>query len=265
MNREDIYNAITNVDERYIDEAAADIQKGRRRFWPWLRYGVIAACLVLMVASPLGRQAYQFAQAQLRTDINGSAGGMASDRMTVNSGDTGDAEPETAVAQEEDTDGAAAKDQPIIAEDQAGTELFIPEGTVISEAPETGAIYCYGAPKDGTWFFHEGVKDAMAEHSGEEVYYFLAIDLFQGEEWLDPEGEAAQRELSRLRGEGYFVGLSEAPAGEEEQMEIYAAGYFTAEELERFAGADEFGYAFYFRSEEYWNTGEGIYLAPMPE
>lgn len=258
MNREDIYNAITQVDERYIDEATADIQKGRRRLGPWLRWGAIAACLALMLASPLSRQFYQSVQERLGFGASYSGDGAVGASADCENVDTAEGEAAEAAAprDEADSDGAVTEDQ---------VELFVPQGTIIRDPPERNAIYCYAAPKEGTWFCHAGAQAALEEHTGEEVYYFLAIDLFQREELVDPEGEAARKELSRLRGEGYLVGLSEVVTEESGETEVYAAGYFTAEQLEQFDASDEFGYGFYFRSEEYWDTGDGIYLAPMPE
>lgn len=54
MKREELYLALSDIEEEYIEEAAADMQRGRKRVQPWmLRLAAAAACFSLLLF-PLG-------------------------------------------------------------------------------------------------------------------------------------------------------------------------------------------------------------------
>lgn len=53
MKRDELYLALTGIDEKYIEEAARDIQRGRKRIQPYLlRFAALAACAALVVTLP---------------------------------------------------------------------------------------------------------------------------------------------------------------------------------------------------------------------
>lgn len=53
MKRDELYLALTEIDERFIEETANDIQRGKRRIQPaFLRLAALAACMVLVFSLP---------------------------------------------------------------------------------------------------------------------------------------------------------------------------------------------------------------------
>lgn len=54
MKRDDLYFALSNIDETYIEEAARDIERGQKRIQPYLlRFAALAACFALVITLPM--------------------------------------------------------------------------------------------------------------------------------------------------------------------------------------------------------------------
>ena len=107
----------------------------------------------------------------------------------------------------------------------------------------------YATPNNGEKVYFTEVQNALQEHAGQDVTYFVAVDIFLNQAELGAESDEVKAELERLTELGYHVGYSEAWTyqGEGEQVAYsYVSGYFTEKELEEFAANESYGYTFSF-------------------
>lgn len=269
VNREILYLAIAQADERYIDEATADIAKGRHRPQIWLRWGAIAACAALLVLTPVARLATNLG----RSSSSAGNGGVSTAETTdgvMDNGATADAAEEYTWEDElaeglEPTEGAGMPETEQESEADSGytfgQELYVPEGKIVTSSQalaDSSSTVCYTSPEDGTWFYKNGVEQALKQYEGQDVVYFLAVELFQNLEPVDVDSLEGMELLSQLAQRGYTVGIAEVE--ENGETERYAAGYFSAEDLEKMEGIEDFGFVLYFRSEENRSTADGLRL-----
>lgn len=225
MKSERIFKAIGNADdellERYEERAGRQKKRNLR-----VRWGAIAACLCIAAAGVFG-----FSTRFGRTEIGTGQGG----NKPVPGGTT------------EDYSGSPVSNQGGDSTGESAGQVYIAGGTVVSGYASHSSGSYAAPPANGTWFCFVEVKDALKEYAGKDVTYFLAVDIFENSKELN--GEELAAELKRLSGLGYHVGYAEAweYRGEGEKVPYpYAAGYFTAGELESFGASKDYGYAFHF-------------------
>ena len=152
----------------------------------------------------------------------------------------------------------------VVAEDNASEECNLESSsvhdwsayTIISEYPgEMNAIYCYGEPKQGSYFLYQYLSDTLAQNETAVMThpfaYNVNIDVFayddpsdQYSRHLSGETEADQQlltqEYERLLDLGYDVYLSDS---------YQLSGIFTKEELNDFPVNEKYGYTIYFANE----------------
>lgn len=108
---------------------------------------------------------------------------------------------------------------------------------------------CYFTPAPGECIFLQAVTDAMEHYKhSDDVEYVLAFDVFS--EKSVATGDELQKEYQRLTEKGYKLYQCKQWEYQGENAEkVYSdivVGVFTEEELNRFDGNPEYGYAFYF-------------------
>ncbi len=134
-------------------------------------------------------------------------------------------------------------------------------GEIIFSAASQQLGSIYAPPGNGETLIFTELKEAMDDHTGEEVIYFVAVDIFRDGAVLEATGNEAQEEVKRLQDKGYRMGLAESWTYQGEEMEqvtfSYLAGYFTKEQLEKFDGSADYGYAFSFAV-----NGDGTAVSP---
>lgn len=131
----------------------------------------------------------------------------------------------------------------------------------VLESPAASVIASYDkAPEPGEFFCHLDLKAALEAYAGQDVRFFVGIDLFSVASTLDTGGDAVETELERLRGLGLNVGYAQAWEYQGTEGEhvtyTYVAGCLTAEELQNFPASPDYGYAFRFV-----HNGDGSALA----
>lgn len=130
-----------------------------------------------------------------------------------------------------------------------------PDTVLTSPLPRIIASYgsvsaSYAAPEPGEFFCHLDLKAALEAYAGQDVRFFVGIDLFSEASALDNDGDAVAAELERLRSLGLDAGYAQAWGYQGTEGEhvtyTYVAGCFTAEQLQNFPASPDYGYAFCF-------------------
>lgn len=127
--------------------------------------------------------------------------------------------------------------------------LYKASGTVVESFSSSGSTSMYATPDNGKRLIFTEVQGAMKEHAGQDVEYFLAVDIFTDKTPLEAKSDAAKAELKRLTRLGYHIGYAESWTYEGNGKQViipYIAGYFTEKELENFVANQTYGYAFRF-------------------
>ena len=136
-----------------------------------------------------------------------------------------------------------------IAQTAPDTALTTPLQQVIT-AYGDGVGASYKAPEPGEFFCHLDLQAALEAYAGQDVRFFVGIDLFSADDALDTGGDAVVVELERLRGLGLEVGYAQAweyQGAEGAHVTYnYVAGCLTAEQLQNFPASPDYGYAFRF-------------------
>ena len=134
-------------------------------------------------------------------------------------------------------------------------------GVIISSyaSGQSGSIYA--PPENGKTLFFSEVQAALDANAEKNATYFVSMDVYRDGVSLDPAGNEMRAELQRLSENGCKVGFAtgwtyQGEDGEQADMS-YAAGYFTAEQLEGFPASTDYGYAFSFAS-----NGDGSAVSP---
>lgn len=108
----------------------------------------------------------------------------------------------------------------------------------------------YKAPEPGEFYCELDLAAALEAYAGQDVRFFVGVDVFSAEEYLRAGNAELETELERLRGLGLDVGYAQAWEYQGTEAEhvtyIYAAGCLTAETLQNFPVNPEYGYAFRF-------------------
>lgn len=216
MNREELYLAIAQVDEKWIDESTADIQRGRRRFRSWQRWAAAAACVALVLLSVPG----------LNRKLSAPAGGAVAESQAVE-----DAAIKGYGAEENSPAEAA---EAAVEEETADMALSgAPEGprSIISEPPAAPVELDYLPPENGSWFCSDGVADAVEVYADRNPMYELAVIPYR-------DGQRVTGETEQL-----LTALQEAGLDvfESEESSSGIAGYFTAGELEALTVPEDMG------------------------
>lgn len=128
------------------------------------------------------------------------------------------------------------------------TGAYVASGKVIDQfTPDMNGIY--EAPKNGSVVYVNEVKNAIEKYKGQDVKFFVGIDLYANQAPLDNESDSVKEEVNRLKKQGYQVGYAKNWQYEGENQQVnhtYVAGYFTAEELKNFKASEGLGYTLKF-------------------
>lgn len=120
----------------------------------------------------------------------------------------------------------------------------------------------YKAPEPGEFYCEMDLAAALEAYAGQDVRFFVGVDVFSAEEYLRAGNAGVDTELERLRALGLDVGYAQAweyqGAEGKHVTYTYAAGCLTAETLQNFPVNPEYGYSFRFV-----HNGDGS--APAPE
>lgn len=226
MKGEKIYIALGSADDELLERYYEGTKRKKKRNI-WIKYGAMAACLCIVVAGAFALNA-QFGR-------NETASGQSGNEP-IPGGTT------------ENYSNSPITNQREVGSTGTGQQVYKADGTVVSSFASKSSGK-YAAPQNGTWFCFVEVKDALEKYAGDNVTYFLAIDVFSDFKRLDVQSKELTAELERLSELGYHVGYAKAwmyPGQGERVPYTYVAGYFTAEELEKFAASADYGYAFHF-------------------
>lgn len=105
---------------------------------------------------------------------------------------------------------------------------------------------CYAAPKNGESNFSMPLREAMKAY-GDDVRYRVAVDLFQNENPLPPDGADAKNEGARLAALGYITAFETYTDNGSSQT--WFTLHATYDQLADFAIAGEYGYMFFLYGE----------------
>ncbi|WDF50539.1 hypothetical protein PQ460_21620 [Paenibacillus sp. KACC 21273] len=132
------------------------------------------------------------------------------------------------------------------------SQIYTASGTVIQNIEGVPSDVLSGstvAPANGSKVYDAGVQQALTKYAGQDVKYFVAIDLFANMNPVEYNSPQAQAELERLTALNYNVGYATAWTYQGNQQKVnysYIAGYFTADQLKNFAINTQYGYVFHF-------------------
>ncbi|MDQ1236973.1 hypothetical protein QE450_004471 [Paenibacillus sp. SORGH_AS306] len=116
-------------------------------------------------------------------------------------------------------------------------------GSMVSES--------YATPTNGEKLYVRAVKMALDQHAGQDVKYFVAIDLFSNGTPLATNSKEVQAEVKRLQGLNYDIDFAKAWTYEGNLQKVdytYVGAYLTADQLQQFKANTNYGYAFQFAS-----------------
>lgn len=126
----------------------------------------------------------------------------------------------------------------------------LPAPQVVAGAGAGSTESDYKAPEPGEFYCHLDLAAALEAYAGQDVRFFVGVDVFSAEEYLRAGNTELEAELERLRGLGLDVGYAQAWTYQGTEAEhvtyIYAAGCLTAETLQNFPVNPEYGYSFRF-------------------
>lgn len=126
------------------------------------------------------------------------------------------------------------------------TDIINPDGTV------TTTIVCYAAPENGNVLYYQEVKAALENTDFDEnTLFFVAIDIFKDGNAITVDSEEINDFIELLTEKGYIVDFSEAwtyQGAGEQVPRIFLSGLFTPEQLKNFESLEDYGIAFYFRT-----------------
>lgn len=252
MNGLDLLKGIGEIDDDMVEESYIE-NTGTPKVTHsviWIRWSSAAACLLCLGI------------------VSGIAYRVHSDSIKENTSETAAMDIAVQALPQEDgagnLDGVMEAAPYVVAEDNASEECNLESSsvhdwsayTIISEYPgEMNAIYCYGEPKQGSYFLYQYLSDTLAQNETAVMThpfaYNVNIDVFayddpsdQYSRHLSGETEADQQlltqEYERLLDLGYDVYLSDS---------YQLSGIFTKEELNDFPVNEKYGYTIYFANE----------------
>lgn len=252
MNGLDLLKGIGEIDDDLVEESYIENTGTSKvaHFVIWKRWSSAAACLLCIGI------------------VSGIAYRVHSDSIKENTSETAAMDIAVQALPQEDgagnLDGVMEAAPYVVAEDNASEECNLESSsvhdwsayTIISEYPgEMNAIYCYGEPKQGSYFLYQYLSDTLAQNETAVMThpfaYNVNIDVFayddpsdQYSRHLSGETEADQQlltqEYERLLDLGYDVYLSDS---------YQLSGIFTKEELNDFPVNEKYGYTIYFANE----------------
>lgn len=116
-----------------------------------------------------------------------------------------------------------------------------------ADVTRTDSASCYATPQPGQWFCFESVRRAREAYRGQDVVFYVAIDIFAADHAL--EGKELAEETARLQSLGYEVGLANTWTYEGAGKKVessFLGGYFTEDQWAKFQPDKRYGYAFRF-------------------
>lgn len=113
-----------------------------------------------------------------------------------------------------------------------------------------GTASSYKAPEPGEFYCEMDLAAALEAYAGQNVRFFVGVDVFSADEYLRAGNAELETELERLRGLGLDVGYAQAWEYQGTEAEhvtyAYVAGCLTVETLQNFPVNPEYGYSFRF-------------------
>lgn len=262
MNRKDLYFAVADIDEKWIEESEAK----EKKHTPWKYIVPIAACLAIAVAvAGIYNRAGKNVPLQPENSENVTNNGYIVTERTTDK----QKEPETEFTEKTETDSKKTDVQKIETGEittENGNGFCIPAGEtydsieykkVIKKADKgiaSGAASVVSA-KAGEVFLSPGLSETIKNHIGENVYYRVVIEpsangmpVYSQEE-LEKE---ADRLYKWCQENGYAdctfsVSRHTYNDGQQSEPELY--GDFVTDKLIRNFPADNYGYWIRFENE----------------
>lgn len=207
-----LYHSITNVNEDYIEEAQNT--KAEKTQPLWSKWGILAACLFLVVASTFAISNIfpptpENSEYKVVSNENGNSNGYH-------------------VTQEGKTTDSSEK------------------ATVISSYGDADSTACYKAPDNGSCIYSIPLRNAMEKY-GDTVIYKIIVDVFSNTTIVETNSEAVKNEIERLREIGYTVDFEQH--NDETMTHDYFVLHATQAQLINFASNDNYGYMFWLYDE----------------
>lgn len=216
-NSQKLYNSITEIDDKYIEEALN--YKAVKKLSIWYKIGTVAACLVIA-----GTAIFAF----------GNTAKPQNDISTGILGQTTLSDTQTASEKQNGTEPASQ---------QSDLRRF----KLISSFNGSSETACYKSPDDGECFLSIPLRGAIEkykdEFEGESVVYKTTLSIFSGGESLEINRDKVDSEIKRLNALGYKTEISKETDGS--QIIVYA----TYKQLMQFEKKDGFGYFFFLYDE----------------
>lgn len=215
MIKNRISETVGNINEKYINEAMTYTGEAKAVRCPvWMKRGVAAACLFIIVAALIAVPNL-FGNNAIRDDSSIS-----------------------------DSDSGNMTEAPNnIGENETG------ENSIISGF-NSGSSSSYTTPKPGEYFCFVEVDEARKEYAGKDVKFLLGFDVFSADKAMGIE--ELSEEFQRLVDLGYKLYYVEDHwtyygAGQKQYSPV-VVGLFTEEELSDFKVSEKYGYAFRFET-----------------
>lgn len=138
-----------------------------------------------------------------------------------------------------------------ISHDAQGENRTSPAAQVVAGFGGAGSTASsYKAPEPGEFYCELDLAAALEAYAGQDVRFFVGVDVFSADEYLRAGNAGLETELERLRALGLDVGYAQAweyqGAEGDRVAYTYVAGSLTAETLQNFPANPEYGYAFRF-------------------
>lgn len=133
--------------------------------------------------------------------------------------------------------------------------MYTASGTVIDSytsatlPPSSSVSPSVASPQNGIVTLDNDLNKALNEHAGQQVTYFVAIDLYSNGSPLAANRTEARNEVERLQQADYKVGYAQSWTYQGDMQKVYQtyiAGYFTAEQLQQFTANPDYGYSLHF-------------------
>ena len=262
MNRKDLYFAVADIDEKWIEESEAK----EKKHTPWKHIVPIAACLAIAVAVAV---VYNGAGKNVPLQPENSENVTNNGYIVTEKTTEDQKETETEFTEKTETDSKKA-DAQIIETGEITTEngngFCIPAGEtydnieykkVIKKSDKgiSNGVASVRSPKEGEVLLSPGLSETIKNHIGENAYYRVVIELSANGKIISSQKEL-EKEADRLykwcQENGYTdctfsVSRYTYDDGHQSESELY--GDFVTEKLIRNFPADEYGYWIRFENE----------------
>ena len=247
MKNERLIHAIGKIDDDLIFNAFNDVKAGKKE--RWLKWGVVAACLCLIVAAAYTVNMFvsvpendRYVDAGTEDDsMDGSPNGYD----IVQKEQAPDDAEIVGQDNEEQIQGSHARE---MLTGIPNNEAFDPSNmtTMISSYGDTGSAVSYKSPDNGSCLYSIPLQGAMEEYK-DTVLYRVVVDVFSDNQMIEANSEAAKNEMERLAELEYTVAFEKYYDGT--MNHYYFTLHATQEQLAGFDINSEYGYMLWLYDE----------------